>query len=177
MAKKTKHNSAVLELLDYLFEGAALLPMPLETPYAHMRRLRSWHPGDGPKIIWNLKKSGLVSVSEQNNRKFVKLTKKGELKILMSKAAWQSSGKWDGRWRLIMFDIPEGSRKQRNLLRQLLKRAGFVMLQGSVFVSPHELNRQAVEYLKQTGLIEFVRMMRVDEMDDDRKLRKRFGLK
>ena len=167
----------VIDFLDFIFDSVRLLPMPLETPYAYVRRQRRWQPGDGPKVVWNLNRGGLIDVFEKNNQKFIKLTKKGELKILMQKATWQKRNVWDQKWRLIMFDIPEGSRKQRNLLRKLLKQAGFIKLQESVFISPYELNRQAIDFLKRSGLMEFIRIMRVDDIDDDRQLKKKFNLK
>ena len=48
--------------------------------------------------------------------------------------------------------------------------------QASVFISPFRLNREAVWYLKKTGLIEYIRILRVDEMDEDKHLKKHFHL-
>ena len=75
-----------------------------------------------------------------------------------------------------MFDIPEGSRDKRDKLRRLLQRSKFVKLQASVFISPFVLNREAISYLKRTGLIDYIRILRVDEIDDDKILRKHFSL-
>jgi len=58
-----------------------------------------------------------------------------------------------------------------------LKREGFVKFQNSVFISPNKLNRDAIEYLKETKLIGFIRILRIDEIDDDRELRKVFNIK
>jgi phenylacetic acid degradation operon negative regulatory protein len=104
------------------------------------------------------------------------LTDKGQLTALLQKAGIQKSPNWDGKWRVLVFDIPEGSRGKRDQFRALLKRHNFVKLQASVFISPYSLNQEAVQYLKQTGLIEFIRLMRVDEIDDDRELKKKFKL-
>ena len=40
-------------------------------------------------------------------------------------------------------------------------------MQASVFVSPDALNREAVKFLKQTGLIRYIRIIKAEEMDDD----------
>ena len=45
--------------------------------------------------------------------------------------------KWDGKWRLVMFDIEEDKRKIRNLLRFHLKKVGFIQIQGSVWIYPY----------------------------------------
>ncbi len=76
-----------------------------------------------------------------------------------------------------MFDIPESSKSKRSLLRRLLKKNNFCKLQASVYINPYPLNREAVEYLKETGLIEYIRILKVEELDNDIELLKKYGLK
>lgn len=45
--------------------------------------------------------------------------------------------RWDKKWRVVAFDIPEEKRKIRNALRTRLKNLGFHELQRSVFVFPY----------------------------------------
>ena len=49
-------------------------------------------------------------------------------------AAW--ARKWDGRWRLFLFDIPECERSKRKKLTRALSSAGCGCLQGSVWITP-----------------------------------------
>lgn len=44
---------------------------------------------------------------------------------------------WDGRWRLVLFDIAEERRAERRKLRAYLRSRGFGYLQNSVWLSPH----------------------------------------
>jgi len=44
---------------------------------------------------------------------------------------------WDGKWRMVIFDIKERQRKRRDELRLLLESAGFIKLQQSVWVHPY----------------------------------------
>ncbi|MBU2595802.1 CRISPR-associated endonuclease Cas2 [Patescibacteria group bacterium] len=71
--------------------------------------------------------------------------KKGRL-ILLSKARrkmikpdnkvpYNGSG-WSRRWTMVLFDIPEHSKKIRDTLRYKLQKLGFGMMQGSVWVRP-----------------------------------------
>ncbi len=168
-----KQKSIVLQILEDLNKSKAT---PLLTGYKLVYKSKYLDFLDIAHALWNLKNSGVVSVYERNNQRFIKLTKKGELKILLHKARISPAAKWDGKWRLIMFDIPEGSRKSRNLLRRLLKQSGFKKLQASVFISPWPLNREAIEYLKQIKLMDFIRIMRIDDIDDDKDLKKKFGV-
>ena len=75
-----------------------------------------------------------------------------------------------------MFDIPEENEDKRNFFRWLLKRNNFIELQHSVYINPYPLNRDVISYLKKTGLIEYIRILKVEEMDSDKNLRKKFNL-
>jgi phenylacetic acid degradation operon negative regulatory protein len=168
-----KEKSLVSLILEDLLKSKAT---PLLAPYKFIYRMKYMGPGDYTHKIWQMEKRGVVSVFEKNHQKFIKITKKGQLQILLEKAKIKHPEKWDGKWRLVIFDIPEGSRDKRNQLRSLLKKNDFYKLQASVFISPYPLNREAAIYLKQTGLIDYIRLLRVDDMDDDRSLRKRFNI-
>ncbi|MEK7618089.1 MAG: CRISPR-associated endonuclease Cas2 [Patescibacteria group bacterium] len=128
--------------------------------------------------LHRLKKEGLVKQISKNGKHFIELTKKGELETLLIKAHTNLSAptEWDGKWRQVIFDIPEDTKDKRDKLRRLLKKHGFYGLQASVFVSPHPLNREAIAYLKETGLIDYIRIGRLEELDDDKDLKKRFKL-
>lgn len=45
--------------------------------------------------------------------------------------------KWDRKWRMVLFDIPEEKRKIRDALRKKLKNLGFLEFQKSVFIFPY----------------------------------------
>ena len=106
----------------------------------------------------------------------MRLTAEGQLEALLAKAKFPVPVKWDGKWRMVVFDIPEDSKEQRNKLRQLLKANNFYKLQASVYVNPYPLNREAVKYLQETKLIDYIRIIKVEEMDDDKDLKKHFQL-
>ncbi len=124
-----------------------------------------------------LKKRGLIKVVSKQGKKFIELTKNGELKVLLSMAELEKTDAWDGKWRLIIFDIPEDADIQRDKLRKLLKQHQFFKLQASVYINPYPLNRQALDYLRQSGLIDYIRILRVDDIDFDLDLKRKFKLK
>lgn len=128
-------------------------------------------------IYYRLQKRGLLKFINYKQNKFITLTGKGQLEALLAKATIQKTLVWDGKWRLVMFDIPEEAKYQRQKLRELLRVNGFIKLQASVFISPWALNREAIGFLKESKLIDYIRILRVDDIDDDKDLKKRFGLK
>lgn len=155
---------------------SATEPIPLYTPYQSLRLLRKIPRKDYYNRVSQMGRHGHLAIVTRQGQKFISLTKKGELRMLLQKARLEHAGKWDGKWRLVIFDIPESARHLRNQLRKLLKQNNFARLQASVFISPYAMNREALNFLALSGLMDFVRILRVDEMDDDAKLRKKFGL-
>ena len=66
-----------------------------------------------------------------------RLTEAGRLQALGGRdpeAHWRR--RWDGRWRLILFDVPEARSSARNRLRRYLRDRGFGYLQNSVWLTP-----------------------------------------
>ena len=49
------------------------------------------------------------------------------------------SERWDGRWRLLVYDIPEAQRKNRDALRRFLRQHALGELQRSVYVTPRDI--------------------------------------
>ena len=84
--------------------------------------------------------------------------------------------KWDGKWRVVVFDIPERLRRMRYEVRSILKRAGFVQLQKSVWIFPHE-SQELVELLqRETNLSDCVLYGVLERIEQDEKLRRKFSL-
>jgi DNA-binding HxlR family transcriptional regulator len=66
-----------------------------------------------------------------------RLTELGRLHVFGGRdpeAQW--SRHWDGKWRLVLFDLPMDRHVQRGRLRRYLRARGFGYLQGSVWVTP-----------------------------------------
>jgi len=168
------NNPIIFLILSALDLDAPLTP--LESHYDWLARKGQLKRRQYRDCLRGLEARGVLKIVEENNRKFIKLTKKGALKVLLAKAQVKIEKCWDGKWRVLVFDIPEDFHFIRDHFRNLLKQNHFIKLQASVFISPYSLNREAIRYLQKTGLIKFVRIMKVEEMDDDSDLKKMFNL-
>ncbi len=164
-------------ILEILYTAGDLMPRPFETKYSWAYRMRRMDKKQFNRSVRDLSNRGYVKVFKQKDQKFLQLTKEGQLRVLLKKAKEGQEKKWDGKWRLILFDIPEGHRKERDNFRNLLKSNHFHKLQSSVYINPYPLNRAAIDYLNETGLTQYIRILRVDEMDKDAVLRGHFKLK
>ena len=148
--------------------------MPFESPYGWIKRVDRLPYKNYRDTVSRLRKRGVVKVTKSGGRKFLELTKSGVLEVLLQKAGTNKASKWDGKWRLIIFDIPEAAKQGRDQLRFLLKRNNFRKLQASVFISPYSLNPDCIAYLKEKKLMNYIRILRVDKIDDETELKKQF---
>ncbi|MBL7045884.1 MAG: CRISPR-associated endonuclease Cas2 [Parcubacteria group bacterium] len=84
---------------------------------------------------------GYIETSGSGKQKRVELTKKGErfaASIAEGNVTLRKPKRWDGKWRLLIFDIPEKRRRARDRIRLTLQEFGFYKLQDSVWVYPYD---------------------------------------
>lgn len=125
-----------------------------------------------------LVKDGLLRIDTENGKQFLSLTEKGERRLLYYQVIEKKKNtKWDGKWRVVIFDVWENTRSKRNLLRNEIKDFGFIQLQYSVWIYPYEC-AEFIELLKtDLSFGKNIRYMVVEKLDHDENLRKHFGLK
>ncbi len=119
------------------------------------------------QTINRLREYGLVTKNKSNN--FL-LTAKGEKiaeKILGYKKRLEEE--WDGKYRLVIFDIPEVDRIHRDWLRKELYFLGYEKLQNSVFVSKLSLTEDIIREIKERGIEDGVNYLLVEHIYDLKK--------
>lgn len=70
--------------------------------------------------------------------------------------------RWDGKWRLIMFDIPERNSWARNLLRNKIREWNFAHIQRSIFITPFDCEKEISQVLERLELQDAVLLMTVE---------------
>lgn len=84
--------------------------------------------------------------------------------------------KWDGKFRVIIFDIKEEKRKTRDELRRIIENFGFIYLQKSVWIYPYPCEN-IISLLKANLYIDDeLLFMIVDKIDNDTWLKEKFKL-
>ena len=106
------------------------------------------------------------------------LTPKGErlLSVVTFKDIVRRAGSWDGRWRVLIFDIPENRKHVRERVREFLRSIGFSHLQDSVWIIPYDCEDIVTLLKREYYLKEDMKYMVVESIEDDEKLRKQFKL-
>lgn len=107
---------------------------------------------------------------------FLKLTKEGENRLLKSTLKREVNMSWDGKWRIISFDVPGGYSPERNKLRALLKHFNFYQLQKSVWVCPNSVAEKFWKLVIEENLQRYCKAMVVEIMEGDENLKKYFKL-
>lgn len=123
--------------------------------------------------IHYLKKMGYIKTSVSKKKKYLELTKKGVIKIKnlsLDDIKIKHSKKWDGKWRVIVFDIPEKLKKARDMLRCKLLHLGFVKIQESVYVYPFECAVE-IKYISEVlNIQKYVLIMITDIIQGEEKI-------
>jgi len=132
------------------------------------------------RAIRPLYKSRLIAVQKNNNgtQKLI-LTERGErwaLSYDMENMVIPTPSKWDKKWRIVMFDIPEKRNRDRSILRIQLHSMGFCELQKSVFVHPYPCIDEVEYVTKFYGLGKYVRFVIAEALDNDGMLREQFNI-
>lgn len=131
------------------------------------------------QLIKDLKRRGYLEEKYEADKKILCLTAKGKFEILYSKflerIQIESQNKWDGKWRLVIFDIPETHRKSRNILRRILK-AGFVFVQKSALITPFNIGVALKEILQYLNLSFYVEYFEVTEFDKEDRFLSKFKI-
>lgn len=122
---------------------------------------------------------GEIRWVERNGKKFAELTPKGRIRLsrlTLGEIGTRMKKKWDKRWRIVIFDIPEKYRPSRDHLRGMLIVIGFHRLQDSVWVYPHDCE-DLIMLLKTDASIGRNALYIVSEqIEGDNHLRKHFEL-
>ncbi len=123
---------------------------------------------------------GFIRVEKTASGKFVRLTEYGKraLAEMIAKQPDQRKHRsWDGRWRVVIYDIRDSRKTTRQKLMRTIREFGFVRLQDSVWVYPYDSEALLVllkSYLK-TG--KEILYMVVEKIEGDETLRKHFDLR
>ena len=131
------------------------------------------------RSLENLAARGFVVFVGSGNKAQAELTAKGELlliKLSSGSARLKKPQKWDNRWRVVIFDIPERRKLTRDNLRLMLSSLGFLKLQSSVWVYPYECEDLLNLIKTDSRLRGEVVYMVVEEIENDHIWRKKFGL-
>lgn len=178
---KNKFARNILITLALGAGGALITMSPAGAVYfmAHGVLLLGLKKIDYKREIKRLEKRGYVALTKMPEGFALKLLKKANKRlqgILLEDVKFPKDKKWDGKWRLFLFDIPEKSRLARNMLRRKLKDLGMYNIQRSVFAYPYDCRKELDFIADYYGIGRYATYAEVSYSDINKELRKHFRL-
>ncbi len=120
------------------------------------------HRGRYPRHFRQQFKKGLHNLKQQEylttNGAAFKFTKKGKewYQRNISKYTPFREKEWDGKWRVVFFDIPEELHTRRDIFRYRLKNLGFQQLQKSLLAMPFTCEKDVAEICSRLKINQYV---------------------
>lgn len=119
------------------------------------------------QFLNRLVQNGYIKVKALEGAKGIMLTPKGAGRVLQAKRKLKGKEKKkrkDGRWIMIIFDIPEKRKGARDLLRGALLDLGYEMLQQSVWMCAYDVWKETEEAVREYRLILYVQIFLIEEL-------------
>ena len=122
---------------------------------------------------------GYIRFGNNNGKKFLELTPEGKIYIRKKRVGGykiDKSKKWDGKWRIVMFDIKEARRTDRDQLRAELEAIGFYRFQNRAWFYPYDCEDLITVIKSDYHLGRSTVYVIAEEVENDKLLRQHFGL-
>jgi len=149
-----------------IFDRARIYKKPVKS-YWSWRKLNK---SKFTRQLHELKRQKVIDVFVENKERYIELTEKGVEKLkkfIADDLKITLSGKWDKKWRVIIFDIPNKKKSARDAFRKRLKQIGFFAIQESVFIFPFDCKAE-VDYFKNLYFIKsYVLYLLVETLESE----------
>ncbi len=165
--------------------GGAVVPGILKAMQAF--GLFERETGFGKKQIRNalnqLRKEKLAEIGRDSDGEIsVKLTTKGKRRVLrfsIEAVQIKKSARWDGKWRILIFDIPTKPKiynLTREALRRKIKDLGFYQMQKSVWAYPYDFEDEILFIAEVFEVQKHIEILTVEKLLHDASLKNKFNL-
>ncbi len=173
----------LLSLLAGVAFGCAVTPSQQNRVLREFGKIWSVSSKQISGEVRNLKRSDLIKkiIKKRDGTYNIELTEKGKLKALECRLLRKleiKDKKWDGKWRMLIFDVPERLRHGRDALRWKIKKLGFYELQKSIFVIPYECKKEIdliVSYFELKPYVHYG-VLEIAGEETNQNIKKQFGL-
>lgn len=176
-----------------LFGSGAVISSSFLTPHAgsagkeinlvgqprDQREWKKFNTGYLKQTIDRLLAQGYLEYAKEHGIEVIAISDEGRRKILsfaIEKEGPVRSKKWDGKWRMVLYDIDAKAKTKQQGIRKALKDLGFIQLQRSVYIIPFDCRKQVSFMRVQFALGNAIQYIDGAEFEDDIPYRRHFGL-
>ncbi|MDP2593931.1 MAG: hypothetical protein Q8P36_01145 [bacterium] len=130
-------------------------------------------------VAGRLVTQGLAKWVKKDDRVYLQITEVGQRKLAFEGEKMKLKDlkrRWDKRWRMVVFDIPERRSNIRHRLRGVMKEVGFIRLQDSVWVYPYDCEEFMALLKAELRIGKDVLYAIVERIENDKTIRTHFKL-
>ncbi|OGD67961.1 hypothetical protein A2996_02085 [Candidatus Campbellbacteria bacterium RIFCSPLOWO2_01_FULL_34_15] len=132
------------------------------------------------RSIKALYESKVIDYKENKNGTMtIILSDEGKKRVLaydLTNMKIKKPNKWDKKWRIVSFDIPENKKIIRRSLNHHFRKIGFYNFQKSIYVYPYDCKSEIDYIIEVYNAREFVRFIVAEYVDNALHLKKIFNL-
>lgn len=181
LTKQLVHNS--LLVIGYAgFTGVLVVAPNATQAYGSIliKTLEALDISEKERIYRNLRRQGLVQIDRVDNKNYrLTITPAGAHRLakeLLDEITVPPMKKWDGKWRLVCYDIPISKNQERFEFTRHLNRMGFTLVQKSMWAHPHSCIEQIEAITDSLAIKRFVTILEATKFDKytTKKLIKRY---
>lgn len=186
MARKPNEHLSLYLLkltgMGALFIGASILAPAF--PYQAVKHLlkkkfkTDYNDRQIASSIRYLKRKQFIAFENKQSKFRAVMTKLGKrhLKQISIDLIKIKPHAWDGKWRIVMFDIPEDHKSARHAFRRRLQELNFVHFQRSVFLLPFRCEEEIKTIANALNVLPDVHVLTAERFRHDTKLLKKFNI-
>jgi len=139
---------------------------------------KKFNKGRLKNVLKRLYEQKTIEKVERKNATVVAITEKGKRKLLAYEIDQMQllHRKWDGKWRIIIYDIYSKKRRERNLFQKTLKSMNFYQLQKSIYLTPYPCQDEIAYLREMCDVGREVLILTVSGMENEKAYKDYFGL-
>jgi len=160
-----------------------IIPVAIKEIVESLKKIRNLNVEETKvrKSLEKLESKEIIDLEEKGGNIFVKLKDKNNLTIIKysTKALLnfkRKTKKWNKRWFLVFFDVPETQKNKRDYLRRFLVYIGFYQYQKSIYIFPYECENEIKLIKKIVEGAKYIKYIIAEKIEDEKLVKQYFKL-
>ncbi len=133
------------------------------------------------RVLANLEKKEIISLEKTKSE--IKVRLKGVFTPILLKYSLKplldfkkKNKKWNNKWFIVSFDVPEKQRNKRDYLRRFIHDIGFYQYQKSVYVFPYDCEKEIALIKKIVESGKYISYIIAEKIEHEKQAKIYFGL-
>lgn len=126
------------------------------------------------QVVYRMKERGLLVGDYEHGLQLTAKARRRLAKVEIDALVLKPKKIWDGRWRIVVYDIPSSQQTARHQLQSNLLRYGCIMLQKSTWITPFPCRQDVAAIASQYKVDSYISFFEAINLDNAEQMIKRF---